>query len=229
MLPHISVVIPAHNEEKYLEKTLQSLRQQNFLNYETIIVCNGCIDQTEKIAQKYTNQNTKIISLKKTNAASTRNFGAKQAKGNLLLFLDADTLLEPTSLQTISQTFTEEYSVATTKTKPDIPKLKYKLASSLKNFYNQTKLYQGCSGILICKKNDFNKVKGYPEINVKEHRKLIIKLKKLGKYKMLNTTAVTSMRRFEQWGLTKAAFFWLKQWVKSYLFDLKGEEYKIVR
>jgi glycosyltransferase involved in cell wall biosynthesis len=229
MLPQISVIIPAHNEERYLEKTIQSLRQQNFLNYETIIVCNGCTDQTEKIAQKYLNQKTNILSLKKSGVSSARNFGAKQAAGEILLFLDADTLLEPNSLQTISQNFTERYSVATTKTRPDIPKLKYRLALAFKNFHNRTKLYQGSSGALICRKNDFNKVDGYPEFSVKEHRKLIIKLKKLGEYKVLGTTATTSMRRFEQWGLIKAGSFWFKQWLKNYLSDLNDSEYDVVR
>jgi len=229
MLPQISVIIPAHNEEKYLEKTLQSLRQQNFLNYETIVVCNGCTDQTEKIAKKYLNQNTRIFPLDKANVSLARNCGAKEAVGKILLFLDADTLLEPTALQTISQTFTEDHSVATTKIKPNIPKLKYKLALSFKNLYNQTKLYQGCSGTLICRKKDFDKVEGYPELSVKEHRKLIIKLKKLGKYGVLNTTAITSMRRFEEWGLAKATYFWLKQWAKNYLSDLKESKYEIVR
>lgn len=229
MPPKISVIIPAHNEEKYLEKTLQSLRQQNFLDYETLIICNGCTDQTEKIAQKYLNQSTKIISLKEPGVSSARNLGAKKAAGEILLFLDADTLLEPISLQTISQEFTEKYSVATTKTKPDIPKLGYRLALSFKNFYNKTKLYQGCSGALICRRNDFDKVGCYPELNVKEHRKLIIELKKIGEYQVLNTTAVTSMRRFEEWGLTKVAFFWLRQWIKNYLSDLKEEKYEMIR
>lgn len=229
MPPLISIIIPAHNEEKYLEKTLQSLRQQNFLNYETIVVCNGCTDQTKEIAQKYLNQSTKIISLDESNVSLARNFGAKQAKGEILLFLDADTLLEPTTLQIVSQNFAEEYSVATTRIKPDTPKLKYSLAMSFKNFYNRTHIYQGCSGALVCRKRDFNVVGGYPNLDIKEHRKLTIQLKKLGKYKVINTAVISSMRRFEQWGLTKATFFWLKEWCKNYLSDLKNSTYEVVR
>jgi len=229
-MPQISIIIPAYNEEKYIGKTLQSLREQNFLNYETIIVCNGCTDQTKDITQKYLNQNTKILTLEKPNVSLARNFGAKQSQGQILLFLDADTFLRPNTLQKIHQNFTKIYSIATTKTKPDTPKLKYRLALSFKNFYNQTKLYQGCSGALICKKNDFHKVGGYnPKITIKEHRKLIIKLKKLGQYKVINTSTITSMRRFEKWGLTKATFFWLKQWLKNYLSDLKKSKYEVIR
>ncbi|MFH1683125.1 MAG: glycosyltransferase family 2 protein [Candidatus Woesearchaeota archaeon] len=228
-MPKISVIIPAHNEEAYLEKTLQSLRSQNFLNYETIVVCNGCEDNTEEVAKRYLNQTTRIFSLNLANVSLARNHGAEQASGDVLLFLDADTILEEDSLSRIDREFNENFAVATTKTKPDVPKLKYKLASAFKNIYNQPWIYQGCSGALICRKDGFHQVRGYPEIKVKEHRKLIIKLKKKGKYKLINTYAITSMRRFERWGLAKVTYFWVKEWVKNYFSDLKKSEYEKVR
>ena len=49
----ISVIIPAYNEEKYIEKTLKSIKKQNFKHYETIVVCNGCTDNTKDIAKRY--------------------------------------------------------------------------------------------------------------------------------------------------------------------------------
>ncbi len=227
-MPKISVIIPAYNEEKYIGKTLESLRGQNFLDYETVVVCNGCRDGTEKEAKKYLNQNTNVFSLGKANVGLARNYGAEKAKGSILLFLDADTLLESASLQAIAQNF-EKYSVATTRIKPDVGKFKYRFAMAFKNFYNSSKIYQGCSGTLICRKKDFEEVKGYPELTVKEQRKLIIKLKKLGRYGVIKTYGVTSMRRFENWGLGKVTYFWIKQWVKNYLSDLKKSEYEVVR
>jgi len=226
----ISVIIPAHNEEKYLGQTLDSLRNQNFLDYETIIVPNGCSDQTVSIAQKYLNQSTKILPITEANVSQARNLGAQHAQGEILLFLDADTQLEPTTLQTIAQHFKNNLSVATTKTKPDNPQFKFKLALAFKNLYNQTKIYQGCSGALICRKEHFHSVGGYhPPLKVKEHRKLIIKLKKLGQYVVLPTYTTTSMRRFQHWGLTKATYFWLKEFIKNYTTDLKKSDYESVR
>jgi len=230
MPQQISVIIPAHNEEKYLEKTLQSLRQQNFLDYETIIVCNGCTDQTVEIAQKYLNRNTKIIPQNIADVSLARNIGAKEASGEILLFLDADTELEPSSLKTVVEEYNDKTAVATTKTQPNIHKLKYKTITNLKNWYNQSSLYQGCSGVLICRKKDFHSVGGYPVgIKVKEHRKLILKLKQLGEYQVIKTNAITSMRRFEQWGIAKTSLFWAKQWAKNYLSDLKKSSYETIR
>jgi glycosyltransferase involved in cell wall biosynthesis len=89
----ISVIIPAHNEEKYIEKTLKSLVNQTTLkndDYE-IIVCNDAsADKTSEIAKKYAG---KVLDLKKCKSISeVRNKGAKIAKGEILLFIDADTI-----------------------------------------------------------------------------------------------------------------------------------------
>lgn len=231
MPPKISIIIPAHNEENYIRKTLHSIKNQTYQNYEVIVVSNGCTDETEEIVKKRASDKIKHFSLPKANVSMARNYGAEQAQGEIFFFLDADTTLEQNALQKINQEFSEKYSAATTKVNPDDKRLKFRLAMILKNFYNSTKLYQGCSGALICRKEDFHKVNGYnSNLIVKEHRKLIIKLKrKCGKFVCLNTYVTTSMRRFKGWGLTKATYFWLKQWLKNYYGDLKDSDYEKVR
>ncbi|MBU0460019.1 MAG: glycosyltransferase [Nanoarchaeota archaeon] len=226
----ISIIIPAHNEENYLRKTLHSIKQQSYQNYETIVVCNGCTDKTEEIVKKRADDKLRLLSLSKANVSVARNAGALNAQGEIILFLDADTTLVENSLQQIKEQFTEKYSVATTRVKPDEEQLKFKLAMMFKNLYHRTRIYQGCSGALICRKEDFQAVNGYnPEIIVKEHRKLIIKLKKLNGFTCLDTYVTTSMRRFKHWGLGKATLFWIKQWGRNYVGDLKKSEYEKIR
>ena len=230
MNPQLSIIIPAYNEEKYLQKTLNSLEQQTVHDYEVIVVANGCTDKTEEILKKINNPRLRYLSLPKANVSVARNAGALNAQAKLLLFLDADTQLENDAIKLILQQFSEKYSVATTKAKPDLPSWKYSLALGLKNVYNATHLYQGCSGALLCRKDDFHKVGGYdPEIIVREHRKLILQLLQKGKYRCLPTTATTSMRRYRQWGLGKLLWFWTKQWVNDQRGELKGKEYEVVR
>jgi len=226
---NISIIIPAHNEENYIRKTLHSIRNQTHQDFEIIVVSNGCTDNTENIVKKRANEKLKHFSVSEANVSKSRNYGAEQAQGELLLFLDADTILEQDSLQKIKKIFSHKYSVATTLTDYDSAKIKFKFAKIVKNFYHQTNLYQGCSGALICRKDDFFKVGKYPEIIVKEHRKLIIELKKLGKFTCINTITITSARRFKKWGLTKATWFWIKQWAKNYYGDLKKSDYERIR
>jgi len=229
-MPLISIIIPAHNEEKYLSHTLQSIQQQTLQDYEVIVVANGCTDKTEEIVKKNNDKRIKLFSLKQANVSRARNHGASKAEGNILFFLDADTTLEATALQIIQEKFSEQYAIATTRVKPDSDEMKYKVAMVFKNFYLKTGLYQGCSGALICRRNDFDNVNGYDStITVKEHRKLWKKLKPLGKYTCLDTSVTTSMRRLQQWGLWKATTFWAQQWLKDKTGDLKESSYEKIR
>jgi glycosyltransferase involved in cell wall biosynthesis len=84
----LSVIIPTLNEEKYLQLLLESIKKQNFNDYEIIIADAGSTDKTLDIAKKY---NCKIIP--GGLPAKGRNEGAKIAKGDILFFLDADTIL----------------------------------------------------------------------------------------------------------------------------------------
>lgn len=215
-MPLISIIIPAHNEEKYIEKTLESVQRQTFSDYEVVVVANGCTDRTKEIVRKFKDERINLVSLSIANVSRARNYGASKSSGEIFVFLDADTELEEDLvLEKIKEEFTEDYSIATTKVVPDSPEWKYKLAMQFKNIYNYWGIYHGCSGVLICRRSQFDIVNGYdPEIIVKEHRFLTDKLKCLGKYTCLNTTVKTSMRRLEKWGLWGSTKFWIKQWFK---------------
>jgi len=98
----ISVIIPAHNEESDLEKTLKSIKESDYKNYEIIVVCDNCSDSTEEIAKKYAE---KVYSVDFTNVSKTRNFGAKKAEAEFLVFNDADTIVSNNYLSLIKKVF----------------------------------------------------------------------------------------------------------------------------
>lgn len=230
MPPKISIIIPAHNEENYLRPTLFSIKNQTFQDYETILVANGCTDGTERIAIKRADDKLKLFSLPQANVSLARNKGAEMAQGEILLFLDADTLLDPETLQKINQQFNQSYALATTKVRPDEDKFKYRFLMMVKSFYNRTGLYTASSGALVCRKKDFHSAGGYnPELRVMEHKDLIGKLKQFGKKTCIKTYTTTSMRRFRQWSIPKAAGFWIRQWLNNSFGDLKKSEYEKIR
>src|SRR3989338_861920 len=229
-MPAFSIIIPAHNEEGYLQKTINSIKGQTLQDYEMIVVTNGCTDKTEELAKKNIDAKTRHLSLPKPNVSVARNAGALNAQGETLLFLDADTQLASDALEKIKEQSTEEYAVATTLARPDSEKVSHRLAVSFKNLYHYLGIYQGCSGALICRKKDFHAVGGYnPEIIVREHRKLALKLQELGKFTCINTTVTTSMRRYQQWGLLKVSLFWAKKWLQDRSGTLKESSYEIIR
>ena len=85
----LSIIIPTKNEEKHLPKLLASIKKQSFKDYEIIVADNNSKDKTREIAKSY---ECKIV--KGGLPGKGRNAGAKAAKGEIILFLDADTELK---------------------------------------------------------------------------------------------------------------------------------------
>ncbi len=97
----ISIIMPAYNAEKFIGSALDSIISQSYQNFEIIIIDDGSLDKTTKIAQDYIDKFTNITLLKQENAGSSaaRNLGLKEAKGDYILFFDSDDLLRVNHLQ----------------------------------------------------------------------------------------------------------------------------------
>mgnify|MGYP001155985711 CR=1 FL=1 len=99
----ISVVIPALNEEKYLARCLKSLVSQSEGEpAEIIVVDGGSADRTIEVAKEYAN---KVLVEPARPVGAARNIGAKLAEGDVLAFIDADTIACGEWLEKISRTF----------------------------------------------------------------------------------------------------------------------------
>jgi len=96
--PKVSIILPARNEEDFLPKCLDSLLEQDYPNYEIIVIDDSSEDSTGKIILDYSKNHSKIIPVSarpKPEGWMGKNWacveGYKKSKGNLLLFTDADT------------------------------------------------------------------------------------------------------------------------------------------
>ena len=85
--PFFSVIVPAHNSAAYIKKGLHSIRQQSFRDYELIVVCDRCTDDTAGISLGYADK-TLIRDFGHDGLA--RNAGIDAASGEWLLFMDDD-------------------------------------------------------------------------------------------------------------------------------------------
>ena len=97
--PKVSVILPARNEEKFIEKCLDSLVEQDYDDYEIIAINDSSNDSTGNIMKKYSEKFSKIIFVDakpKPDGWMGKNWacmeGYRKASGNLLLFTDADTV-----------------------------------------------------------------------------------------------------------------------------------------
>lgn len=100
-----SIIIPVYNAEKYLERCLTSLFAQDLKpeEYEIIAVNDGSCDSSEQILQQMALKHThlKWVTTENHGVSEARNLGCKMAKGNYLLFVDADDYVQPNLLQQI--------------------------------------------------------------------------------------------------------------------------------
>src|SRR5688572_465443 len=108
--PFISVIIPAHNEEEFLPVTLDALKKQTYSRFEIIVVINGCTDNTATAVRGKCDQ---LHELEERGLGPARNLGAAKARGNLLMFLDTDTILQPMALAVIAREFKRHHSAET--------------------------------------------------------------------------------------------------------------------
>ncbi len=92
----VSVIIPVYNAESYLEKCLNSIMDQTYKNIEIIIVNDGSEDGSEKIIVSKMKEDTRIHYISKSNqgVSAARNEGISRAKGDYLVFIDADDYVD---------------------------------------------------------------------------------------------------------------------------------------
>jgi glycosyltransferase involved in cell wall biosynthesis len=102
--PKISIITPSYNQGKFIERTILSILNQDYKNFEYIVMDGGSTDETLKILKKYSN---KIIwKSKKDNGQSDAiNKGIKMATGEIIAYLNSDDTYEPGALKKVAEFF----------------------------------------------------------------------------------------------------------------------------
>ena len=86
-MPKFSVIVPAHNAEGFIRKCLDSIKAQTFKDYELIVICDNCTDNTVDIVKEYADY---WMSTEFGLDGLARNAGIDIARGDWILFLDHD-------------------------------------------------------------------------------------------------------------------------------------------
>lgn len=198
----ISIVIPTYNEEKRIEATLKSIKNQDFENYEIIVSDCYSSDNTVRISRKYAD---KVLFSKIRSTAVARNIGAKHSSGKYLIFLDADTVLCADYLEKVYEIFKQgKYVGFCGAFRFSNRSLKYKIIEDAVNFYFIVSCLRGRTiipGFNFCiPKSVFEKIGGFEDVFI-EDVNLFKKLNKLGRTNYFtHFFVVTSSRRLEKMG-----------------------------
>ncbi|WP_170411383.1 glycosyltransferase [Ruegeria atlantica] len=108
-----SIIIPARNMERFIEETLKSVCQQTMSDFEVLCIDDGSIDGTRDILERFAGKDDRILPISgpAKGVSAARNLGLRMAKGQLLLFLDADDVLHPQALDRFSAALTDPHVV----------------------------------------------------------------------------------------------------------------------
>lgn len=119
-MSYFSVVIPLYNKENHIQSTLTDVLNQNFQDFEVIIVNDGSTDKSVAVVENFTDVRIKLFHQKNKGAAAARNFGIKMAKAAYIALIDADDKWKKKHLSTLKESiekfpeaalFTTNYSI----------------------------------------------------------------------------------------------------------------------
>ncbi|MEK6817150.1 MAG: glycosyltransferase [Nanoarchaeota archaeon] len=210
---NVSVIIPAHQEEKYIGNTLKSVIGKDA---EVIVVANACTDRTVDVARRYASD---VIEADEKGVSKARNAGARKASGDMLVFLDADISITE---DTIRKILDSGYDIGTCYAKPDVDKIVPKMMMRIKNVAHH---FGSNTGLIFCTKELYGKVGGFDEsMDFGEDGRFLRQAKALGKFGVADTYVINSMRRFEKKGYMKVLLFWIRN---RFISEKKG--YEVVR
>lgn len=102
----ISVIVPSYNVEQYIERCLNSILEQDFDDFEIIIVDDGSTDKTGEIADNYAKKFRKVRVIHKKNEGLgfARNTGIEKASKDYIIFIDSDDYIEKNMLSNLYKT-----------------------------------------------------------------------------------------------------------------------------
>lgn len=110
-MPTISIIIPVYNTAKYIKRTLESILNQTFKDFEVICINDKSKDQSLEILEDFAKKDNRIKVLdneKNLGAALTRNVGINMAKGEYIYFLDADDYIDEKYLECMLEKIEQE-------------------------------------------------------------------------------------------------------------------------
>jgi glycosyltransferase involved in cell wall biosynthesis len=139
--PKISVVIPAYNEATYIDRLLNALSEQSYTDFEVVVSDAQSEDDTAKIVEDFKDRlEVKMVSAPPKGPGFGRNRGADVARGEWLLFMDADVDVEdPEYLMTLLEE-TEKHGWNTSSARMRVASKKFKFRSGVWAFYHWQKL-----------------------------------------------------------------------------------------
>jgi len=208
----VSFVIPAWNEEALLGSTLKAIftaAQPLNIPFEVVVADDSSTDRTPEIAREL---GARVISINRRQIAATRNAGARAAEGDLLVFVDADTVVTPEVVRAAVEAVRVGAAGGGCAVNFDgrVPTYARRLLPVVTRLYRAAGLAAGC--FLFCTRRAFDAVGGFDEkLYASEECWMSWALRRQGRFVLLREQVITSGRKLRTYsgGEILKIFFWL--------------------
>ena len=192
----LSIVVPAHDEEAFIGRTLDAIHvaaEATGLPYEVIVVDDGSTDATAEIAR---GRGARVVSVVVRQIAAARNAGARVANGEMLVFVDADTIVTGHLLEAAVREMRKGAVGGGARATYDegTPRWAQRLIRVVVGFMRRVNWAAGC--FFFAQRAAFERAGGFDErYFASEEIHLSRALKRLGRFVILRETVVTSGRK----------------------------------
>jgi glycosyltransferase involved in cell wall biosynthesis len=192
----ISFIVPAYNEELELPATLEAIKRSASAatsDYEIVVVDDASTDRTAEIARV---AGANVVTINRRQIAAARNAGAHHARGDIFLFVDADTRIEPIHVSKAIAALADGYAGGSARMLPDkdVPRIAGLLMRLFAAIYFANNL--GAGAFLFMTRRNFEAVGGfYEKYFAGEEVFFSLALKKMGRLKIIPEPMVTSGRK----------------------------------
>lgn len=148
----VSIIIPCYNASSYIKETINSVLTQTFQNFEILVINDGSIDDSSHIIKNIKDDRIYLVEHENQGVSFSRNKGVAMAKGNYVVFLDADDLLHPSFLEKRVFCLSESSAIACASRVILVDKNGNKIEENKKYFaaYKSSQILEFKDGIVTC-------------------------------------------------------------------------------
>ncbi|MFI5184958.1 MAG: glycosyltransferase [Vicinamibacteria bacterium] len=208
-MPRFSMIVPAYNEEALLPRLLDSIDRARAIyagggaNVEVIVADNASSDATAGLAEA---RGCRVVTIPKRMIGAARNGGAAVARGEILCFIDADSVIHPRTFDVIEGTLATGRCVGGA-TGVTMERWSVGIVVTWIFVIPMVWVARMDTGVVFCRREDFQAVGGYPEDRLfAEDVAFLLRLRRLGRsrrqglVRATSAKAVASARKFDQHG-----------------------------
>jgi len=219
----VSVIVPTLDESPYVAATLSRLQDLRQRGHEVVLVDGGSEDDTRGVAAPFVDR----VLIAPPGRAVQQNVGAREARGKILLFLHADTLVPPEALNAFLYEFPGSrrawgwFDVRLSGRGPVL-----RVVETLMNVRSRLSRITTGDHAIFVRRKAFDKIGGFPEIPIMEDVAFSKLLKREGRPLCLRPRIVTSSRRWEEKGVLRTI---LLMWRLRLAYALGADPHDLAR